>query len=555
MDKNDPKDIAGSLYKNIDESLEHFCRLLEKGEIDEAFKWQQEHRIPHDEIMPNVVDAFNKLKGKRNHREALQIGLKYQFEPTLINPLYLAEWNRLYNKGQYEDAAQWAKEQNLTDVELKRSSHKAYETYVKSGKIDDAIRVLNNFGLIKEELFEITLSEYNKAFEENDFIKAAKLGREFGFSLKRTSQAAIYETLNKLKTGEHKKAIEHLHEFFLLSDDVFEIIPDLDGNNLVKDLVQYLIEPSFQNDKLRLLDEFVKKSHLFDRTFDSHLLQGFRTAVFALAVKKHNSLLKDEDITSARAIRESFSLFNAEIPQKFFITVLDEAILYHKKLLDIDDIEGAVKIKEEYSLFTNDLVFEKKESIMNDAVSFVIRALEKQDFISVKLVIVEYKIPGYLISDSVFRTVFALFRQYHYRDILKIFDSVELDSRDDNITVNLLDVYQKFIELKEYIFAAEFSKKVKLAKSYTHDAAFAGWKVFFLGRNFSKALSIKTYFKLPGKITLGNATQMYWNLVNSDKYSEAAELRRNYRISLTIAQWIRELFKIIFTNKQPPKTG
>ncbi len=549
MGKKQPDN--SSIYKEMDESLLHFCSLLENEKIDEAFKWQQENRIPLEEIMPNAVDAFNKFKGKRNHRAALQIGLKYQFEPNLINPLYLAEWNRLYKNGQFEDAAQWAKEQNLSEVELRRSSHKAYENYLKEGRVEDAFRVIKNYDIVKEAMLEITLSEYNKAYEENDFLKAAMLGKEFGFSLKRTSLAAIYQTLNDLKTGEFRKAVGIIHDFYLLSDDVFEVIPEEDGKNLVKDIVKYLLEPGFENDKFHLLDDFAKKADLVDRTVDNHLLQALRSAMIALAVKKHNSLLKDGNIKSARSVRKSFFLFSAPVPQKFFVTMLDEAILHHRRLLENGELDEAVKIKNEYGFFTNDLMVEKKDSIVNDAVKLVIRSMENQDFISAKRLIDEYMIPGHLISESVFKSVFDLFRQYHYSDILKIFDSIKLNPDEESIAVNLISVFQKFIEKKEYIYAAEYATKVRLAKSYAHDAALRGWKVFFLEKNFDKALSIKTRFKLPGKMTLETATNMYWNLVDKGEYSEASGIRRNYKVSLSIMQWFKELFNIIFSKNSP----
>jgi len=524
----------------------YFRDLLTDGLLDEAYRWQQEHRLATDEIVPYVLAAFNLHKGKENYRTALNIGRQFQLDPVIYSPLYAAELSRLLRNREYEDAARWAREQGFSNAEIKRAAKLAYEQYINSGNVENAIRILTVYNLKREELLGLTIAAFNEAYKTREYFKAAVLGKAFDFSLRRTLVAAIRAAVGRLKEEDSENALEIIIRFSLISDDAFYAVPQSEAAGFVKALHKYFFEPAFERGNFTLVRDFTKSTELFDIPFQHELLKKLLADFFSIAAEKHNNALRTGDIKSAKFLRESFNLFSPAIANNHFITVLAEVLQCHKNLLKSGDLNGAVALKNDYRLFSTHSLPGSLDETVHEAALFVIAAVEKGDLESSKLAIKEYNIPAHLIDNALFTAVFNLLNKYEYKKAFKILDDFRLNISDQRIKARIKTTYNELIRKKEYIVAAQLAKKLNLGRQLVENGAFRGWRALFVAKKYDEALRIKNSFRLPKKYTNNLAKDAYWHFMENRDYSMAVYIRRSYRISLTLTQRIMEFIKMLF---------
>lgn len=551
---SDEKDKPGNgqqkdFLDTVDDPTENFRCLLKNGEIENALKWQLEWKIHKKEVVLITKEVFDGLIEVENYNTALKIGLQYQFESSLVDPLYLAEWKRLFKNEDYEDAAKWASERPLPVIHIMRAAVKAYEKCLIQGRAEDAIRLIKTYNLDKNNLLELTLNEFNKAFKQTDYLKAAVLGKEFHFSEKRTIQANVYAAENAYKAADFALAIDIITKNKLITDEIFNLLPPEDTISFINVLIDEFLHPLFEEGKLIILQSFADKTNLLKISVNNKMILKLRNAFIAVAVKQHNILLNSEEVNKAKFILKTFNLFDSAVSPAYILSIVETAIKYHKNLLENGDLKTAIEIKDEYCLLTLDLLKDRQESIIEDAALFVVKAMGERDFESVILIIKEYNILSDLINDAVFDGIYELLKSKDYTEIMNVFESFRPDISDPVVLKNVLTIFSIFMKAKKFIYAADLALNLGLDNKNVENASFNAWREKILLREFIEALDIKDKYNIPKARIFKYAEKKYRNFIKRKDYRSAALIRRQYEISLTFYEWLMEIFNLIFSGK------
>ncbi|MFC1553326.1 hypothetical protein ACFL7D_01720 [candidate division KSB1 bacterium] len=537
--------------KRRSDPMQYFSDLIFAGLVDEAEEIQKKNHLYKKKVEPVVLEAFYYHKGKKNNRIAINIGLKYELGHNLIDPLFLSEWNRLIENEQYEEAAEWAKNQNLSNIEVYHSAILTYTTFLKKDRTEEALRIYFDYHIKREDVFEITLTHFNKSFKKREYLTAAILGKTFEFAFKRTSSAAVNAAIAALRDDKQDEFLGIIKKFEIYTDDVFNEISHGEAENFTKLLFDNLIQPCFRERNFKVLNTLVEKSAMLTTPYDNETLKLIVSKFIGHSVKVHNVLMQENKVKEARLFQKSFDLFSLPLSEKWYVSMVDEAITVHKKYLADNNFDGAIAIKNEYFAQTYRMDSNQKEAVINDSARFIIKSVERGDIESARKALYEYKIPSQLVDDAVLTAIFNLIKTKKYKTALAIVDDFDIKARDQKIEERLRSIYMYLLDVTEYLFAAELALISNLKKTHVEEAALRAWKGVFRDNQFDKAYEIKAKYKLHQKLTLKTATRKYWEYLDYKEIEYAVRIRKDYKVPLTFGQWLREMMRLIFN---PNKT-
>ncbi|MFC1556050.1 hypothetical protein ACFL67_03105 [candidate division KSB1 bacterium] len=524
---------------------EHFFALLKDEKLDEAFQWYTEKQIPKSDVLEFIQEIFEEYKKKGHNFQAIELGKQYLLDRDLISPLYYAEWNRLSLEKEYEEAAKWAKAHWLSDVEIERSAMMAFKKYSYEGNPVDAVKILNEYNLEREKLHSYAIDISNKAGKQGDFYTVAILGEAFHFSKKRTCPAAVNAVIKNIKNEEFEKANETIQRFELLDPDTFEHILEQDLDHFARTLSYDFIEPVLNSGKLKLMHKFLDGSNLLFREYSIRSFQDMKISLFVAAVKAHNQLLAENNLPQAVDILNTFQLLAAPIPYKDLISIIAEALNYHKKLLQLDNLKDALKIKNDYMLFTKHLIEDSVEETKKEAALYVKRAIEKKNFKAAQKAIEEYEIPPEMTKEAIFNATASLINKNKFSEALNILNDFKMSCDNTQDRNNIKKLYNRIMDMREYLWAAEYGKQLKMKKDYIEDAAFGAWHKFMETKKYEQAEEIFRRYKIPKNRTKNLSNELYRKYLDGKDFDMAVYIRNTYKISLSLYEWIVEFFRIV----------
>jgi len=544
---SEKEELKNEDYILTDDNLQRFRNLLMKGLIEEAVQLQKQKNFTDSDILPHVSYAFLSFKQSGDSQKVLDIVKQFNFILEDTKQVFIDEWTWLFNEEKYEEAAQWAKEQNLSIVEIDRSATKAYEKYIREGKIEEALRVMDEFNLSKKNILGITIEEFNRTCDAGEYYKAALIGQKFNFSPARTLSIAMQACKLELQNENFEFAVEIIENFNLFSDDTFKLVHEDEAENFSLIVLKNFIEPAFLKGNLKLIQVLVKKTNLINQTFEHRLLASFLQEFYKIAIITHNKLLLNDEIKPAQFILHTLSLFKAPISDDLYASLIEASEKFHNSLLKSGDLEGAISFKNNYGLFDRHVTKDSVESGFKQAALFATRALKKGDFSSAITAINEYKIPEYLVNDSAFAAIMNLMNEQIYGKAFAILKEFKIDTSKKKIHERILDKFSELMNQKEYAVAAEFAKLSRLNKYYIDESAYKAWEKEFLSRNFDTAWNLKKNYKIPKKSILPLATQTYWKYMGKKDYEMAVLIRSTYGVRLSFMQLIQEFFRSLFS--------
>ncbi|MFC1729264.1 hypothetical protein ACFL6I_02910 [candidate division KSB1 bacterium] len=532
--------------EDVEDPVQHFREMLLNGSITEAKSYMIERQLPEETVKQHIDDAFHSHKDMHQIRVAIHIAKEFDFDNELLLPLLSMEWKRLFEAHEYEEAALWAQDQGLPEVEIHRAAMFAYEDYVSRGETDSALNVLSTYGLKKEELLAVTITEFNRLYQKENFYNAALLGREFSFSGKRTYGAAMEAVKKEITAGNFERAVELISQFDIFTSEVMAAVGEDETIGFLEFLAHDFVESAFSDNKLSLLKRFTDTTGLLTKPFEDEASQNFVQKFYSIAVMAHSKILKADDAKSALFIRNNFNLYTKAIPQDQFITVIDAALKYHLELLKAGDLKNAVNFKEEYLLFSKYALEGSHEEVEREVALYVVKMLEKGDLSSAKKAIQVYEIDPELIENALFKAMSDIVDKGRFGEVIRIVEDFKLKASENENRQQVQRMFTKMIGAHEYMTAADFAKKLKMGKKFIEDAAFRAWQVDFIAGKYDTAFELKDKFDLPKRMTLELAGQAYWMYMEKKNYEVAVSIRQTYHVPITFMQWIIEFFKVIF---------
>ncbi len=514
-----------------EETAQQFREMLLNGEIESALTFRVEENIPDQVVHNHSRDAYEVHKETEEYQVALQIAEKFEFSEGEILVL---------------KAAEWAKTQNLSEVEIHRSATSAYEMFLQKGQTDEALDIFEKYNLRTDELLGTTIAEFNRTLTQGDFYSAAILGKAFNLSASRTLSAAIKACIESLKNHEPDKALKLIDEFKLLTDAVFEELTEKESEDLIVGIAGDFIKPSFEQGKLQLMREFAARIILKDQPFSNGYLKDFLQRFYKLAAENHNTSLENNDVKSARFIRDSFDLYAAPIPYELFAKLVDSAEEYHKSLLSSGDLNIAISFKKDYGLFSQYTIEHSKQTEAEHGALFVVKALEKKQIQPAMSAIQEYKVPKALVNDAVLTSILNLVDSNSFDEAFAVLEEISVDLSEEGDKARVVSAFKSLMKKGNYLNAVEFANRFKLQKSYVFDAASKAWQDDFAAERYDKAFDIKNKYKLDKNVTLALALKAYEQFIADKDYNMAASIRRSYGIHIGLVDWVIEFFRLVF---------
>ena len=546
-----PDELSNNSFASVhpsEEDVQRFRELLLNGDIDEA----DELRCKCKDITESVAafharEAYNLHKDLEQYLTAVKIAALFKLGETDSMAVKVAEWNRLNRKQEYEQAAEWAKQQGLTDIEMVRSAKMAYEQAIKENRAYDALRIMTRYNLQKEDLLSMTISEFNRAYSEGDYYSAALLGKQFSFSLTRTIQAAVKAVQEFLTVGDREKAYSIIEQFKLISDEMIEQMPEREAIKFVEQVRDKFINFAFDQGNYQLMQEFKEATKITIIPFNNHFLKELVLDFYKAAIRSHNELLKKGEVRTARSVRDSFDLFAAPIPFELYATMLLAAEGYHETLLNGNDLNDAINFKKEYGLFDKFVLETSHENLLQQVSQFVSASLEKGQIKPALLAIKEYALPKEYINKSVFLAVLELLSNEQFKDTGTIYAEFKAELPQEENRIQAVNAYKDLMQKKQYIPALEFAKWCRLQKSFVDDAAVKAWQVEFLARRYDEALAIKDHHKVPQSAIRPLARKAYQEYLTRKDYKMAVYIRKTYKVHIGLTEWLIEFFRILFS--------
>ncbi len=534
----------------LSENLLDFDSLLQEGSYEEAHKYLQEKSLSVTDIFSFVQDVFNELKKTGEITKALKLATTFSQLKIETKSARVDEWNRLNLEGSYEKAANWAKEQDLSNIEIERSAKLAYSKYIKDGKVKDALRIMDRFKLSKEDLLEETITEFKKAYKNNEYHKVALLGKQFELSAQTTYSAASHICQESIINEKFKSAVEILTQFDLLSDDSLKLLKDDEADKLLDIILNDFISKEFLKGNVKTLLDMIKRTNILKRYFKNKSLKNFVLKLQEKAIVTHNSCLDRNEVKSAQYICDEFNLLSAPVPKDIYTEFIKASERFHHELLKNDKLDEAITFKNTYQLFDPDVNEESYEEAVRQAARFVTGAFKKRSISVAKSAIKEYKIPEFLVHESLCKAVEELASFEKYDEMFNLLHEIKLDTTKRSIVERVLNIYHTFMGQKDYIMAAEFSKILRLHKSFFEESSYKAWEKEFISKKFDKAIEVRRKYRISKKRTMPAALQMYWHFVNQNELHNAISVRKTYGVPVSFFQRLREFIMMLFS--KPP---
>jgi len=530
-----------------DDALQEFRYKLLNGEVEQAAQLMEKSGIDAKSFGSHVEEVFDTHRQSGSYMLALEIAERFGISDDATKPVYFEAWNQLNKEKRFEEAAQFARDKSLAQNEIERSAVMAYEQYVREGKVDDAMRIFDEFKLHKDNLLNVTIAEFNRAYDSGDFYTAAVIGDKFSLSKARTLSAAMKAGEAAVKKNDMDSAVKIIVRFDLLTNEVFEAAQPKDAKSFLLTLLQDFIEPAFSKGNFKMVQNFVGETHMLDAGFSHELLSGFLHRFFREAVAAHNRLLMNDEIKNAEYVAESFHLMKAPMPDQLHNSLIDACEKYHLSCLKEGDLYGAVNFKNSYRLLDQNLSKESVESITRQAALFIAEAAKKGDFNAARQAVKEYDVPADLAGDAVAAAVMHLLDKQRFDDAYAVNKEFKATKSHKKLQVKIKNKYRELMDEAEFLTAADFAVQFGLPQQFKDESSFKAWESEFLMRHFDAAWDIRERFKVPKNPMQQTAEYLYWKLMGSDDYKTAVYVRKAYKVHLSLMQWLREFFRAFFS--------
>ncbi len=530
-----------------DDTLQEIRELLFNGSIEKAVQLKKEVSVNEENLRKIIDEVIDSYRDMGEYRDAIIIAEQFNVTGKKIENLYLLELKRLYAEHNYEEAAKWASDKEMSDVEIKRSAMQAYEDYLKAGNIGGAFRMMETYSLKKEELLSMTIEEFNNAFAHGNFHKAALLGEKFNFSRERTITSSLKACIKAIDEEEYDKAINMIGDFNLINNDIFEAVSEVEANRFLNEIFEKFLRPSIDKGKFKAIIDFAEKSRIIGQDFTYIPLKEFMQKFYTITSIAHNRLLDNLEEQPARYMRDSLGILTRDFPRELFKDVIKAAEKYHNNMLDKGDLHKALTIKEEYGLFSKSSPGDNLDELHQQVSKFVRKSIIGSDIDSARTVIKEYSLPVPYSNLAVVSGIISLLDMDDHKKAFEVLDNFEVNIADEESKFKVNIKYKELLGQKKHLIALTFAQKFRMNRSFVEEAAFRAWEEKFLMKKFDEALEIKRQYKIPKKRMIPVASSYYSNYMETGDYRLASSIRRSYNVSISVVEWFVEFFKLMFS--------
>ncbi|MCP4726216.1 MAG: hypothetical protein GY863_14325 [bacterium] len=317
--------ITGNNIENL--LLTEFKRLHGERNYEEAAKWASDKKMSGVEVKRSATMAYEDYLKSGNTEGAFKMMDTFSLKKEELLAMTIEEFNNAFAHGHFLKAAMLGDRFNLSRERTISSSLRACMKSIDAGELDIAIKMIGDFKLINNEVFEaVSEVEANRFFTE------------------------IFEKFIRPSIEKGKfKAIVDFAENSNITEQKFEYIPQ-------KEFLQkfYAISASAHN---KLLDNLEEQPARYMKDSLGMLKKDFPRELFRQVVKSaekyHNNLLEKGDLQKALSIKEEYGLFSKSATGESIDELHQQASKFVVKSITGGDLSAARTVIKEYNLPLN----------------------------------------------------------------------------------------------------------------------------------------------------------------------------------------------------------
>lgn len=530
-----------SKIKDKKDALKGIKEALLQLDYDKARNEKQLNLIEDDDFYSLIEKCYYELNKSKEFSKAIDICETFDLGFQKIQEAASQQYREYLSQGKYIEAINWGMDYQLPLNELQQSALRAFENYIASGKIAKAIDIKDRFKLPKESISNLTINAFNKTFGIGSYEIAAQLGREFNLSKKRTIVAAVKALTNMMAKERFDKIVQYEKWYNIFSDSAFELLSEKDINVFISAFIDNFIKSYLGDNNINYLHEVIDDINILKGRFNNPFIIKLINSMFFELTNKHNQYLCDRNIAEAITMKENFELMDDLNTNELKNSIIETAQQTNKNLVQEDDFKQALRIKNEYRLYDHNIIQNSLEFVNDVSTIILKKAFDKGDIQLVNSVIQDYKTSIGFVREEAAKYIPALIKNDKFSETFEIIEKLKININDSALHELGLSVFEKSFRAKKYELASNIAMHFDIREGDALKAAFFSWQRKMQRYEFDDALKLKKKFKLSAKATQDVAKETYRKLTNEGKKDQAKKMKRAYRISFSILDWIKDI--------------
>jgi len=530
-----------SKVKSRLEAVKDIKNSLIQGNYDAAKSKKEVNLIEDQEFYSIVEKCYYELFKAKKFIQSIKLAEVFDLAYEKIHESAIQHYRVLLSKGKYEDAINWGLEYQLPINELQPSAVRAFEKFIKEGDIQKAIDIKNKFNLTKETVSNITINAFNRSFELGKYEIAALLGKEFQLSKKRTTIAAVKSLVSLINKGVYGKITLYEKWYNIFSDSAFELLDEKDIKLFSHSFIENFIKVALEKNDIDYIYEISYYSGIISgRLKNSHLVKIINKMYFELT-NKHNQFLDQKNYAEAIKMKEKFELLGDINSPEMRKTIIEYAQQANKTLVEEENYKMALRIKDEYRLYEKNIIQNSMEFQNAVTTKILYSAFKKGNIAMAASVVKDYSVTKEFVKNKAISVIPELLKDEKYFEVFDIIDKLKINVRNNRVIELGEEFFGKAFKSKKYELASNIGYYFRIEKEKTRKAAFFAWQRKITRHDLDGALNIKKRFHLSSKITEDIAKKVYKELLAEGRTNDAKNLRKDYRLSMSLFEWIAEL--------------
>ncbi|MCP4728363.1 MAG: hypothetical protein GY863_25225 [bacterium] len=522
---------------------------LVNGDVEKAKDLEHEHGITiigAKKIAGEVVTEM--IKKSNTLPVAVAICEQYDLETELRIKAISNHMRNFVKENNYDEAIDWAKENNLPSNEINTIAIKAFNESLGQRDVKKALEYKHKYQLPDNLVFEKVINRFNHFFDRKDYESAMLLGHDYDISRKRTLIASIRAYHQLINTDNLAKLIAYEKKFNILGDSEHDLVDEADLKVLGEIFRDMIVISLLSKGNPDMLAQIVTKLDLFEKRERNPVAKQIVKYVIEEVINLHTKFLDSGLYTDGLKIVENFHLMEIELSPDQKVRLITTAEMAHNKVLKDNNLSLAKSIKENYLLYTKNIIGESIEKLNVVVDEVIVEMLAKGNANDIKSLVKEYDASDKRIRELSSIALVSLMKERKFVEAFNIVNELKIRIFDSDLHEQVNKNFEEAYKDGQMELAANIGYSFRLINPKVKKAAVAIWKKDLVAGKYNEALALKKKHKLPRAMIEPIVKVVYGDLIDNGKSEEAAQLRHVYRLNLSIMGLFKEVMKKLFSN-------
>lgn len=523
--------------------------LIKNGDFDRAETLENENSFSQMEIGNIASKAYNELISKGKFAEAVLVAERFGL-PSEKKIEAVSGQFRLFNKNkEYGKAIEWGKKFQLPVSEISNISIKAFNEALNEKEVKKALNIREKYSIPHDMIVGLAREWFNVYIDQGKNLEALLLGQVFDISRKRTLTSGIWAYKKLLLDKEITKFIELEQQYYIMTDRDLDQMDRKEWDVFAKVFIDVVIKGMIRSSSIDQLAKIVESLKILVYRDNNPYISNLISQAAEVVANEHKNLIESAKFSDAYNIIESFRLLTDNISADARSLVIKHAEDAHNELLEEGNLENAKGLKDNYDLFGKNVITESIKSVTAASIEYLEKALDENNIENAKAVIKEYNISQNAILLKTNLVLTNKLKSRKFVDVFEIINEIKCGTFSSELLTEAKTSFNEAYEAGQIELACNLALNFSIKDSRATKAAFIMWNKHMEAGRYETALEVKKKHKIPKKMIEKVANEKYRMFMENKNTEDAATIRRDYSIHLSVWDMITEMFKSIFGKK------